>query len=598
MLRKILVFLLILCLCLPACAEDAPSHLYHFASAAEAPQEIAADIADLFGADIAYVDGYATMRFGRWSYGQIILKDSQSYILCGLTYTGDETAGAWNIEYSRTALRPDVLPQLMPEAVEYGYDDYQVSQFDGCNQFKIVYDDLTYHWFAGSNGWMMHMISSPDYRLDVTQRAITRRMADGRNYVAQYSAVFNVRSPYLVNFDIASFPTTWEAAKALSDASEHADNTQAVTVCTPWDEEHFGWDVGVPYIRAYASPSKDSKCIAQFFPNVSVEILDHQDYSTENYVNDWYLVSILDFTAWVRRENLLIGSERAASWYGKGDPAMVYGTANQKEQGVYRSANAASPSAYLPVDTYVNINLITDDGFYLATTTDNVLVWMAPDTLCMTENLYDGYIYSEDPARRLNLRKGPGTQYESVGKYYSGTHVVFMHSTQAKTGWSRVIIEGVSGWVDSTYLKTYVDYCGEEWLPPLGKVKGVNEKGLNLRAAPSKSADVIAAYPVGTSVEILGIYDTIWAHVRLRDGNTGYMMLQYIGGEPEKAARNSFAVTRDITTTDGYGKPICTIKKGTRIRVAERPVDGQTEKMWIKTDDAHGYIPFDAADFW
>ena len=173
-----------------------------------------------------------------------------------------------------------------------------------------------------------------------------------------------------------------------------------------------------------------------------------------------------------------------------------------------------------------------------------------------------------------------------------------MHSTLAKTGWSRVIIEGVSGWVDSTYLKAYVDYYGEEWLPPLGKVKGVNEKGLNLRAAPSKNAAILAAYPAGTSVEILGIYDTIWAHVRLQDGNAGYMMLQYIGGEPEKAAKNSFSVKKDVALTDYSGEVLFHLKKGDRISVTGRPLQNSEEQFWIRTDKVYGYFPANAADFW
>lgn len=140
--RKILCLLMIFMLCLPARAEDAPSHLYHFTNAQEAPQQIAAEIAALFGSDVTYIDGYATMRFGRWSCGQIILQDQQGYILCGLTYLSDNAS--WKVEYSRTALRKDAVPKLLPEAAEYEYDDYLVSQYDGCGNFKIIYDDMTY----------------------------------------------------------------------------------------------------------------------------------------------------------------------------------------------------------------------------------------------------------------------------------------------------------------------------------------------------------------------------------------------------------------------------------------------------------------------
>ena len=126
----------------------------------------------------------------------------------------------------------------------------------------------------------------------------------------------------------------------------------------------------------------------------------------------------------------------------------------------------------------------------------------------------------------------------------------------------------------------------------------MNEKGLNLRKAPTTNAEIIAAYPVGTGVEILGIYDSIWAHVRLQDGSSGYMMLQYLGGEPEKAAKNSFTVTRDTALTDFDGNVLFKLKQGERISVTERPVEGGKESFWINTDETYGLFPADAANFW
>ena len=599
--RKLICLLLVCLLCVPAHAEEAPSHLYHFTSAAEAPEEVATDIAALFGTDVTYIDGYATMRFGRWTHGQIILQDAQGYFLCGLNYAGDDASSAWNIEYSRTALREGTLPQLLPEAVEYNYDDYQVSQFDGCSSFKIIYGDLTYHWFAGSNGWALHTITdvANDLRLSISQQSITRYFADGTGYSAQASSVFNVLSPMLADFDIAAFPTTWEDAKALSDASEYADETQAVTVYDPWDVDiEMGDTTGVPLINVYASPSRDGKVTAHLFDSVQVEILSRNNYSSASVVNDWCQIRILDFTGWVERDNLLIGSERAAAWHWSGDAAMVYGTAAQEVQPLYHASNSASPAAYIQCNTRVYVQLITEDDWYLIRTPEEALCWMKSTAVCMTDNYHDAYIYSKDPARRLNLRTGPGTQYETIGKYYSGVRVVFMHQPQPKKGWRRVLIEGVMGYVNTDYLEMYADYYGKEWIAPLGKVQKVNEKGLNLRKAPTTNAEIIAAYPVGTGVEILGIYDSIWAHVRLQDGSSGYMMLQYLGGEPEKAAKNSFTVTRDTALTDFDGNVLFKLKQGERISVTERPVEGGKESFWINTDETYGLFPADAANFW
>ena len=601
--RKLICLLLVCLLCVPAHAEEAPSHLYHFTSVAEAPKEIAADITHLFGDDVTYIDGYATMRFGRWTHGQIILQDAQGYILCGLNYAGDDASSAWNIEYSRTALREGKLPQLLPEAAEYGYDDYQVSQYDGCDAFKLIYEDLTYRWLSGSNGWMLTSISAPDYRLGISDTIYLETPTEGDNvFYYNRPTVYNLHSNLLSDFDISVFPDTWEKAKAISDASEYNDHTQALTVWDGQTREAASMvdTTGVALIDVYLSPSSDSKRIARLFESVSVEIIDR------TVSDDWCQIRVHDFTGWVRRENLLIGTERAPmAWSEGGDVGCVYSPSKRTDQPVYASANQAEPSSFLSAFSPVSIQLIDNEGRYLVregwTLLDGALgayAWMDADTVCMTDNYHDAYIYSEDPARRLNLRSGPGTQYDSIGKYYSGVRVVLMHQTEAKKGWRRVIIEGVSGWVNTEYLAMYADYHGKDWLPPLGTVQGVNTKGLNLRTAPDKSADIIAAYPVGTNVEILGIYDSIWAHVRLQDGNSGYMMLQYLGGEPEKAAKNSFTVTRDTALTDFDGNVLFKLKQGERISVTERPVEGGKESFWINTDETYGLFPADAANFW
>ncbi|MBQ1946231.1 MAG: SH3 domain-containing protein [Clostridia bacterium] len=603
MLRKLICLILIGLLCLPACAEqEAPSHLYHFTSAAEAPAEIADSIADLFGSDVTYIDGYATMRFGHWTSGQIILQDAQGYILCGLT--GIDDGSAWQIEYSRTALRQDEAPVLYPEAVKFHYDDEAVSQSDGCDSFDIIYGGLTYRWHTGSNGWILWSISASDYCLGISSTTISLETSsdDSESFYTSPPTVYNLHSNALSDFDISVFPTTWENAKAISDASEYNDQTQALTVLDAQTKQEYldlmADTTGVALIDVYLSP--DNTHIASMFESVAVEIID------QTLSGDWCQIRVHDFTGWVRRENLLIGTERAPqAWREGGDVGCVYSPSRNTDQPIYATANHNEPTAFLPASSPVTVLLIDNAGRYLIREGWTLLqdelggyAWMDPDTVCMTDNYHDAHIYSYDASRRLNLRTGPGSQYESIGKYYSGVRVVLMHQTDAKKGWRRVIIEGVSGWVMTDYLAMYNDYNGKEWLPPLGKVQGVNSKGLNLRTAPNKNADIIAAYPVGTSVEILGIYDSIWAHVRLQDGNSGYMMLQFLGGEPEKAASNSFKLTRDITTTDGYGDALCEIKKGTYIRVTERPVDGQKHQPWISIEEGYGYIPPDCANFW
>lgn len=128
---------------------------------------------------------------------------------------------------------------LLPEAVEYDYDDDSVGQSDGCSSYKIVYDDLSYHWYCGSNGWFLCALLTDEYSFSISG-AITRTSPDGAvTYAQQARDVYNVSASRLTDFDILQFSTTWQAFKALSDASEYGDVSKGVTAYSPWLESAY-----------------------------------------------------------------------------------------------------------------------------------------------------------------------------------------------------------------------------------------------------------------------------------------------------------------------------------------------------------------------
>ncbi len=119
---------------------------------------------------------------------------------------------------------------------------------------------------------------------------------------------------------------------------------------------------------------------------------------------------------------------------------------------------------------------------------------------------------------------------------------------------------GACGWVNNDYIDSSSVHYKNDYLPPLGTVQGINADGLNLRARPSTKGEILARYPVGTRMEILGVINS-WAHVCLQDGKTDYMMLKYLGSEPEKAAKNSFTLLKDIEN----------LRQGDRVRISVPP---------------------------
>ena len=609
--KRLLSLLLCLLLILPcAQAEETPSRLYHFTRLNEAPAALAAALTEALGAEISGLDGYASLRFDQWRYGQAVAKDSQGWVLCGLDYL----EGGWQVTASHAALRQDTPPRLVPEAVKYGYSDEDIGGSDGCCSFEIQYDDLTYSWFAASDGWRLTAIHSGDTRIDVSGDTLRLIASDEP---AQRDCAFNLLPATLDAFDAAAFSTDWSTLKAMSDASEYGDRSRALI---SYEKGGLSAEeiVNSTALLPMYEKSDGHTVIAHLFNDVEAEVLAESG----SYVK----LRVGDLVGWAKSSCVLRGSERASKWWARGGArAGLYGhNSIDGYLSFYASPNepvqiVARDKVFAPCSLQA---ILADGKWFLAHSSDGTAGYLPMQAVCETDNFYCAYVYSSDPGKRLNLRSGPGSKYPSLGKYYSGVQVVNRPTSTAVKGWAPVFIEGVAGWVDTDYLCYWSDYLGREWLPPLGVVQDVNEKGLNLRDAPSKKGTVINAYPVGTRVEILGVADA-WAHVRLANGSSGYMMLQYLGGEPKKAVNNSFKAQADASlfhyeydeAKQGLSFVLAgTLPRGKAVRVIQRPVDvwycdDDTDKMrcgipnqlvFIQALDGtqYGYVQTPGFDFW
>ena len=172
MLRKCFAFMLIVSLLCPVSvvAGIPESHMYHFTVMEMVEIPLAQALTEALGDDFTLLDCYATTRFHQWRYGQAVIRDGEGYALCCLDYLD----GAWRVTVSHDALRQDEPPRLLPEGVEYGYTDEQVGQMDGCASFKIIYPDVTYRWFAGSDSWNMISVITEEEELDVSHDSLCR----------------------------------------------------------------------------------------------------------------------------------------------------------------------------------------------------------------------------------------------------------------------------------------------------------------------------------------------------------------------------------------------------------------------------------------
>lgn len=142
---------------------------------------------------------------------------------------------------------------------------------------------------------------------------------------------------------------------------------------------------------------------------------------------------------------------------------------------------------------------------------------------------------------RLNIRSGPGTQYNILGVLTNGQTVPLAGYRDASGTWVMIARDSGNAWVSAlpAFLQTSVPVNNlPVWTgsvpgtpPPSGNTAtvGSSVSYLNMRTGPGTSFDVIRALPAGTVVTLLGRNtNSSWLQVRAADGTTGWMSTPFM----------------------------------------------------------------------
>ena len=194
-------------------------------------------------------------------------------------------------------------------------------------------------------------------------------------------------------------------------------------------------------------------------------------------------------------------------------------------------------------------------------------------------------------ASELNIRKGPGTNYDATGKYYKGDKVTI---TETKDGWGKTS----KGWISMKYVNTsasttdtsstdskYTTLVTDGSKTSKGKVK-ITIGALNVRYGPGSSYEVVTKVTKGTSHTY---YQVKGDWVRIADGwiyTKGYTDM----GESSSTSSSSGSTGTGVTTSglnirkEGNSKAekVGEYKEGTKITITEvKDGWGKTDKGWV-----------------
>ena len=135
----------------------------------------------------------------------------------------------------------------------------------------------------------------------------------------------------------------------------------------------------------------------------------------------------------------------------------------------------------------------------------------------------------------VNFRKGPSTDYASLGKLNKGYKVEYISETNS---WSKVKYNGQTGYV-------YSKYVAQTSTTSNTQVKYVNCTSLNVRSGPGTSYSIIKLISTNTKVEVISTNNG-WSKIK-EGSTTGYVSAKYLS-DPQTSSSTSSNTTSTSTS--------------------------------------------------
>lgn len=193
----------------------------------------------------------------------------------------------------------------------------------------------------------------------------------------------------------------------------------------------------------------------------------------------------------------------------------------------------------------------------------------------------------------LNLRKGPGTDYASLGTVHNGDHITIVQSGDV---WSKVKTDsGKVGYIKNLYIsgsdKNYAS--GTSYVSGYTAYTTAN---VNFRSGASTSTSVMGVLSKGTKVTVLGENGGFYL-VKNSKGTQGFVSKKYVSTKASSSSGDSMSTAKTKTVTGNYvnlradggmsAKVLKVLTKGTVVSVVKEGkywtcVDYNGTVGWIK----------------
>ena len=142
----------------------------------------------------------------------------------------------------------------------------------------------------------------------------------------------------------------------------------------------------------------------------------------------------------------------------------------------------------------------------------------------------------------VNFRKGPGTNYNSIGKLNKGDRVEYLETVGS---WIKVKHNSNEGFVHSNYISTSSNTGESNEDTSVKSEKQVTGNRVNFRKGPGTSYSIITSLNKGTKVGYIS-ENNGWAKISY-NGNIGYMSTNYLATIDSNSGGNNSESNEDST---------------------------------------------------
>ena len=221
-------------------------------------------------------------------------------------------------------------------------------------------------------------------------------------------------------------------------------------------------------------------------------------------------------------------------------------------------------TSYSVINVLMNgqkVEYISTSGSWLKVKYNGVTGYVHGDYVSKgtTDNSTTGTTKYVSASVGLNVRSGAGTSYSKLGKLEYKEKVTVLSTSN---GWSKINYNGVTGYVDSSYLQSTVpgSTSGNTNNETTGTTKYVNTTaGLNVRSGAGTSYSKLGKLEYKEKVTVLSTSNG-WSKINY-NGKTGYVDSSYLqstvpGSNGNNANNNNNTVSTKANEVIAYAKTL------------------------------------------